>query len=233
MIISLALIFITGIFLGILSEKIKFPKIIFYILIGIVFGPYCLNLLDESLLNISKTLRTIALVIILTRAGLTLNFAELKKIGRPAFFMCFVPAVFEIIGAVLLAPYLLKISLTESLLLGSVLAAVSPAIIVPKMIKLKESGYGKTNNVPSLILASASVDDVIVIVLFYLFLGLNQNQTVNWQEVAFFPLSIINGVLIGILLGLILNYIFKKIKVDSLYKILLILAVSFLLIFLE
>ncbi len=170
--LSLFIIFFFGFLGGYLFEKIKIPKIVFYIVLGILIGPSLLNIVDENLLSISSYLRQIALVIILTRSGLSLDLSTLKKIGRPAFLMCFVPASFEILGITIFGPILLKISYLEAMLLGSVLAAVSPAIVAPRMINLINEGYGKKHHVPELILAGSSCDDIFVIVLFYSFKSL-------------------------------------------------------------
>ena len=167
--LSLFIIFCGGILGGFIFEKNRLPKLVWYIILGILIGPSLLNIVDDTLLSISPYLRQIALVIILTRSGLSLDINNLKKIGRPAILMCFVPACFEIIGILIFAPIFLKISYFESLLLGSVLAAVSPAIVVPRMIKLIEEGYGKNHCVPELIMAGSSCDDIFVIVLFYSF----------------------------------------------------------------
>ena len=172
MLTSLALIFLCGLLLGSIFQKIKLPPLLGMIITGIILGPHTLNLIDQSVLSISSDLRQIALIIILTRAGLNLDINSLKKVGRPAILMCFVPACFEIIGMVLLAPPLLGISILDALIMGTVVAAVSPAVIVPKMLKLIETGYGKDKSIPQMIMAGASVDDVFVIVLFTSFTGL-------------------------------------------------------------
>ncbi|MBQ7250382.1 MAG: cation:proton antiporter, partial [Bacilli bacterium] len=167
--LSSFIIFGGGILGGFLFEKIKLPKLVWYIILGILIGPSLFNIVDDTLLSISSHLRQIALVIILTRSGLSLDIKSLKKIGRPAILMCFLPACFEIAGITIFAPMLLGISYFEALLLGSVLAAVSPAVVVPRMIRLMEEGYGKEHCVPELVMAGASCDDIFVIVLFYSF----------------------------------------------------------------
>lgn len=172
MLFSLALIFLCGMGLGSLFQKLKLPALLGMLLTGILLGPSVLNLLDGSILAVSADLRRIALIIILTRAGLNLDLADLKKVGRPAVLLCFVPASFEILGALVLAPRLLGLSLTEAAVLGAVIAAVSPAVVVPKMLKLMDEGYGTRQSIPQMILAGASVDDVFVIVLFTSFTGL-------------------------------------------------------------
>ena len=176
MLLSISLILLVGMSLGWICKKVKLPSLLGMMLTGIVLGPYVLNLLDESILGISADLRKIALIIILTRAGLGLDLSGLKKIGRPAVLMCFVPASFEIIGIILLAPKLMGLSVLEAAIMGSVLAAVSPAVVVPRMVKLMDEGYGVKKGIPQLILAGASVDDVYVIVLFSTFTGMMQGQ---------------------------------------------------------
>ena len=166
MLTSIAIILLLGLLVGWLFAKIKLPSLLGMIIVGIVLSPYCLNLVDESILAISADLRQIALVIILTRAGLSLNLADLKKVGRPAILMCFVPACVEMLGTIIFAPLLLGVSVLEATIMGSVMAAVSPAVIVPRMIKLMDEGYGTGKSIPQMILAGASVDDVFVIVVF-------------------------------------------------------------------
>ena len=179
MLLSIALILMLGMLLGWLCKKFKLPSLIGMLATGILLGPYVLNVLDASILGISSDLRKIALIIILTRAGLSLDISGLKKIGRPAVMMCFIPATFELIGIVLLAPKLLELSLLEVAIIGTVLAAVSPAVVVPRMVNLMENGYGTKKGIPQLILAGASVDDVYVIVLFTTFTGMAQGKGVD------------------------------------------------------
>ncbi len=233
MFLSLFLIFFLGLLGGFIFEKIRVPHIVWYLCLGILLGPSVLNVIDDSLLNISSILRQIALVIILTRSGLSLNLKVLKEMGRESILMCFLPATFEILGIVIFAPIFLKISYFEALLLGSVLAAVSPAIVVPRMIKLKSEGYGTTNHVPDLILAGSSVDDIYVIVLFYSFKNLVSNNTFNAQLLLQIPLSIILGIALGILVSFIVSFIFKKILMKTSYKIVILLSVSCFMIWLE
>ena len=179
MLLSIALIMLAGMGFSLLCRKIKLPGLFGMVIVGILLGPYVLNLIDPSVLAISAQLRKIALIIILARAGLTLNISDLKKMGRPAILMCFLPATLEMIGTVLLAPKLLSISTMEAALLGAVIGAVSPAVIVPKMIRLIEEGYGTEKGIPQLILAGASADDVYVIVLFSTFTSLVQGGNVS------------------------------------------------------
>ena len=182
MLISIAMILLMGMFMGWICKKIHLPSLTGMILTGIILGPYLLNLIDSSLLNISADLRRIALIIILTRAGLSLDINDLKKVGRPAFLICFVPACLEITGMVILAPKLLGISILDAAIMGTVVGAVSPAVIVPKMLKLMDEGYGIQHSIPQLILAGTSVDDVFVIVLFTAFTGLAQGNSISIRE---------------------------------------------------
>lgn len=233
MLLSIALILIIGMAMGWICQKIKLPSLLGMLITGIVLGPYVLNLLDPGILNISADLRKIALIIILTRAGFGLDISGLKKIGRPAVMMCFVPASFELIGILLLAPRLLGISLIESAIMGSVLAAVSPAVVVPRMVKLMETGYGTKKGIPQLILAGASVDDVYVIVLFTTFTGMIQGKGVSVMSFVNIPLSIILGIVIGILSGFLLAKFFEKVHIRDTSKVLIILSISFILVVIE
>lgn len=230
---SLFIIFTLGILGGIFFEKIKLPKLIWYIILGILISPSVFNIVDESLVNISSYLRQIALVIILTRSGLSLDINNLKKIGRPAFLMCFIPACFEIIGVLILGPLLLDISYLEALLLGSVIAAVSPAIIVPRMIKIKDEGYGNNKNISELILAGASCDDIFVIVLFYSFKSLVSNSNFNIDNIIQIPISIVLGILLGILCGLLIILFIKKSNSNIIINVILMLGMSFGMLTLE
>ena len=230
MLLSISLILIVGMSLGYICQKLKLPSLLGMLITGMILGPYVLNLLDPSILAISTDLRKIALIIILTRAGLGLDLSGLKKLGRPAFLMCFVPATFELIGIVLLAPTLLDLSPLEAAIMGAVLAAVSPAVVVPRMVKLMDEGY---KDIPELILAGASVDDVYVIVLFSTFIGMIQGKGANIISFVNIPISIILGILIGLLLGLLLSYFFKNIHIRDTSKVLIILSISLLLVVLE
>lgn len=233
MLFSLALIFLCGMLLGGLFSKLRLPPLLGMLLTGIVLGPYMLNALDASILSISADLRQIALIIILTRAGLNLDIQDLKKVGRPAVLMCFVPACFEIAGMLLLAPRLLGLSLLDSAILGTVIAAVSPAVVVPKMLKLMDEGYGIGQSIPQLIMAGASVDDVFVIVLFTSFTGLAASGSFSGLELLKIPTSIVLGVAAGIIFGLLLALLFRRIHMRDSLKVLIILSVSFLLVSLE
>lgn len=230
--LSLFIIFSAGILGGFIFEKIKLPKLIFYIILGILIGPSVFNIVDDALINISSYLRQIALVIILTRSGLSLDINNLKKIGRPAILMCFIPATFEIIGITIFAPLFLSISYLEALLLGSVLAAVSPAIVVPRMIKLMDEGYNK-NNVPELVMAGASCDDIFVIVLFYSFKELVKTSTFNAWNISQIPISIITGIVLGLIIGLLMVAIINHLKLNKVINVILMLGLSFGMIALE
>lgn len=233
MLLSISLILLVGMSVGWICKKMKLPSLLGMLITGIVLGPYMLNLLDDSILGISAELRKIALIIILTRAGLGLDLSGLKKIGRPAVLMCFVPASLELLGILLIAPKLLGISMLEAAILGAVLAAVSPAVVVPRMVKLMEEGYGVREGIPQLILAGASVDDVYVIVLFSTFLGMIQGESASVIHFINIPISIFLGVGIGFLIGVILAYYFKKVHIRDTSKVLIILSISLLLVVLE
>ena len=194
MFLSIALILLVGMTMGWICKKIKLPALIGMIATGIILGPYVLDLLDPKILDISEELRKIALVIILTRAGLGLDVKGLKKIGRPAILMCFVPASFELAGMLLLAPRILGVTYMEAAIMGAVLAAVSPAVVVPRMVKLTEEGYGMDKAIPQLILAGASLDDVFVIVLFTTFTSLATGNSVSISSFINIPISIIIGI---------------------------------------
>lgn len=230
MLTSLAYIFLLGLLLGAVFNKLKLPSLIGMIMAGILLGPYVWNVLDDSILNISSQLRQLALVIILTRAGLSLNIGDLKKVGRPAILMCFVPALLEVLGVIWIAPRLFNVTVLEAAIMGSVLAAVSPAVIVPRMIKLMEEGYGEEKSIPQMILAGASVDDVFVIVLFTAFTSLATGGSVSAMQFVQIPISIILGILLGLAVGYILVRYFKAFHMRDSVKVLIILSVSFLML---
>ena len=233
MLFSLALIFLLGIVLGSIFNRLKLPQLLGMLLTGIILGPYLLNLLDPKILSISTDLRQIALIIILTRAGLNLDINDLKKVGRPAVLMCFVPATFEILGMIIFAPKFLGLGLLDSAILGTVIAAVSPAVVVPKMLKLMEDGYGTEEGIPQLIMAGASVDDVFVIVLFTSFIGLASNGTFSALNLIKIPTSIFFGISVGFLCAILLIYFFKKVHIRDSMKVIIILNISFLLVTFE
>lgn len=233
MLLSIALIMLVGMAAAVLSKKVGLPGLVGMILTGAILGPCVLNLIDDSILNISAELRKIALIIILTRAGLTLDLDDLKRAGRPALLMCFLPASFEILGMILVAPHLLHISILEAAILGAVIAAVSPAVVVPKMIQLMEEGYGMNKQIPQIILAGASVDDVFVIVLFTSFTGLAQGDQISVMKFVNIPISIIAGILIGAVIGIALGIFFTKVHMRDTIKVIIILSLAFILVSLE
>lgn len=235
---SLALILLVGLAMGTICEKIKLPRIIGMLITGIVLGPYVLDLFDPSILSISAELRKIALIIILLKAGLSLNLSDLKKVGRPAVMMSFVPASFEIIGYIIFAPIILGINRVEAAVMGAVLGAVSPAVVVPRMVQLMEEKYGTDKSIPQMILAGASCDDIFVIVLFTTFLGMSQGEKASVMEFVNIPISIVLGVIAGAAAGFILYFIFEtaykhKRCIRNSTKLIVILGVSFLLVTVE
>ncbi|HBG1251290.1 TPA: cation:proton antiporter [Clostridioides difficile] len=233
MLTSLALIFLLGMASGGIFKRIKLPNLLGMLLTGIILGPYVLNLIDNSILDISSDLRKIALIIILTRAGLSLDINDLKKVGRPAVLMCFIPATFEIIGMIVLAPKLLGVSILEAAVMGAVVGAVSPAIIVPKMLKLMEEGYGTEKSIPQMLLAGTSIDDIFVIVMFTVFTGLAQGNSISAISFLQIPVSIILGAIAGAVIGICLAVFFKKVHMRDSAKGVLLLSISFLMISLE
>lgn len=233
MLTSIALILLLGLLLGSIFSKMRLPGLLGMMIAGIVLSPHAFNLIDKSILSISADLRQIALVIILTRAGLSLDAADLKRAGRPAILMCFVPACTEITGTIILAPILLDVTVLEAAIIGSVIAAVSPAVIVPRMIKLIDEGYGKKHSIPQLLLAGASVDDVFVIVVFTALISLASTGTVSAISFLQIPVSILTGIGTGTAMGSILVIFFKKFHMRDSVKILIILSFSFLLLELQ
>lgn len=233
MLTSLAFIFLLGMFLGYFFMKLKLPGLLGMLFTGIILGPYVLNALQPSLLSVSVDLRQLALVIILTRAGLALDIKDLMKVGRPALLMCFLPACFEIVGIMLIAPPLLHISLLDAAIMGSVVAAVSPAIIVPKMLNLMDQRYGTNKSIPQMIMAGGSVDDVFVIVMFTAFTGLALGGKISPISFLQIPVSIVTGLIVGIFLGWCMTLYFKRYHMRDSVKVLILLSVSFLLVALE
>lgn len=233
MLTSLGIIFAFGLFFGYLSKLLKLPSLVGMMLAGVLVGPSFLNLINNDTLTVASELRQLALVIILTRAGLTLNIKDLKKVGFSAVLMCFLPALFEILATTFIAHKVFNLSYLNSALMGTVLGAVSPAVIVPRMIKVINEGYGKKNSVPQLILAGASADDIFVIVLFYSLLSLSLNNSFSPLNIIQIPTSILLGAFVGIVLGVVLNKFYSKFKLDLTIKIIILLSISFLLLELE
>ena len=238
MLTSLSFIFLVGLAMAAICQRIRLPRIIGMLLTGIVLGPYVLDLLEPSILSISSELRQMALIIILLKAGLSLNLADLKKVGRPAVMLSCVPASFELLGYVLFAPMILGINRIEAAVMGAVLAAVSPAVVVPRMVKLMETGYGTKKSIPQMILAGASCDDIFVIVLFSTFSGMAQGGSARLMDFANIPVSIVSGILLGAVTGWLLSLFFetayaKEHYVRNSMKVIIVLGVSFLLMSVE
>ena len=238
MLTSLAFIFLIGLSMAAICQKLKLPRIIGMLITGIVLGPYVLDLLDPSILSISSELRQMALIIILLKAGLSLDLSDLKKVGRPAIMMSFVPASFEILAFFLFAPYLLGVSRMEAAVMGAVLGAVSPAVVVPRMVQLMDSKYGTEKSIPQLVMAGASCDDIFVIVLFTTFVSMAQGGHVNIMDFVNIPISMILGILLGAVVGYVLSIFFEtayahKHCVRNSMKVIIILGVSFMLMAIE
>lgn len=233
MILSIAYIIIIGFILKSIFEKFQIPGLPGLLLTGILLGPQLLNLIHPDLLSVSPDLREMALVVILTRVGLSVDLKDLKKAGRPAILLCFLPAVFEIVAIAIFAPILLDIRRLDALVLGTVLAAVSPAVIVPGMLRLLDSGHGKDKCIPQMLLAGASMDDIFAIMLFTAFMGIHKGQSFHPFILARVPISIVSGLLAGISIGLFLVFVFKRFHMRDTVKVLLVLALSFFFIGIE
>jgi len=234
MFVSLSIIFLVGVLISIIFPKIRIPSLIGFLLLGI--GMQYLGLMDDSLLNISSDIRNIALVIILLKAGLSLNFRDLKKVGRPAILLCFIPATFEIIAMAIVGPLMLGLSVVESLIIGTVLGAVSPAVVVVRMANLIDKNIGTKNSVPQMIIAGSSADDVYCIVLFMALVNmLAHGSGTNFDPMTLIkiPTSLIFGVGAGIILGLLCSLVFKKIHIRDTYKIIILIGLSVLLLYVE
>ncbi|WP_296257035.1 cation:proton antiporter [uncultured Ezakiella sp.] len=238
MLTSLGLILLVGLALGAICKKIKLPSIVGMLVTGILLGPFVLDLLDPSILNISADLRKMALIIILIKAGLSLDLADLKKVGRPAILLSFLPATFEIMAYVIFAPKIFGISTIDAALMGSVLAAVSPAVVVPRMVYMIENKIGTKKGIPQMIMAGASCDDIFVIVLFTSFLSMAQGGVLSPIEFLNVPISIILGIILGAMIGYILYYFFENAfnnnrMIRNSTKLIIILTISFMIMALE
>lgn len=238
MILSLGLILIVGMVFAKIFDKLKLPRIIGMLLTGIILGPQVLNLLDVNVLKISSDLRTIALIVILIKAGLSLDIKDLKKVGPEAILLSFLPASFEILAYGFFVPRLLDLDLINALLMGAVMAAVSPAIVVPRMVKLIDEGYGKDESIPQMILAGASCDDVFVLVLFSTFLAMAKGEGFSYRSLIKVPISIVLGISLGVVIGFLLYIFFEKRYKNGSYirnssKVIIILAIAFLLVSLD
>ncbi len=227
MLTDLAIIFIFGIFMALIFEKIGLAPIIGMLIAGIIISPNQMNLVSENIFNLSNDLRQIALVVILSRAGLTLNFEKLKKVGRPAILLSFLPASIEMLAIIFLAQRFFSLDVIDAGIMAAVLAAVSPAIVVPRMIKLIDEGYGADKNIPEMILAGASVDDVFVIVFFSSFLALKTGGQLSAMSFINIPISIITGVIFGIIIGKVFAFIFEKIDINEIYKAMIFISIAF------
>ncbi len=233
MLTSLAYIIILGLVLGYLCTKLRLPSLIGMLLAGICLGPYCFDLISPEILNVSIEIRKIALVIILLRAGLALNINELKQVGRPALLLCFVPASVEMLGFILLAPPLLGVSVLDAAIMGSVVAAVSPAVVVPKMLGLMEQKIGTDKGIPQMIMAGGSVDDVFVIVIFTALTTLASGGAVSASSFASIPISIVLGLSVGLASGYLMAFYFKHFHLRDTVKLLIVLSVSFVFLSVE
>ena len=233
MLISIAAVLIFGITLGKISEKFKIPGLFGMIIGGILIGPYVLNILSDDMLRISPDIRKIALIVILTRAGISLDVEDLKKSGIASLFLCFLPATFEIAGCVLLAPYLLKISVLDAAIMGCVLAAVSPAVVVPRMINLIDKRYGTKRGIPQMILTGASVDDIYVIVLFTAFIALRTGGDFTIKSLFIIPISIILGIGVGTITGIVYRKVISYIRLSNIEELVLVLSISLILVYFE
>ena len=238
MLTSLAFIFLVGLSMAAICQKLKLPRIIGMLITGIVLGPYVLDLLDPSILSISSELRQMALIIILLKAGLSLDLSDLKKVGRPAIMVSCVPASFEILAFFLFAPYLLGVSRIEAAVMGAVLGAVSPAVVVPRMVQLMDSRYGTQKSIPQLVMAGASCDDIFVIVLFTTFVSMAQGGQVHIMDFVNIPISIVLGIVLGAFVGFLLSMFFEtayahKHCVRNSMKVIIVLGVSFMLMAIE
>lgn len=233
MLFGVALIILIGFSLSGIFSKMKLPGLLGMILTGIILGPYVLNLISPEILGISADLREIALIVILARAGLTLDLKDLKKVGRPALLMCFIPATAEILLITFIGPLLFDMTYLEAAIMGSVVAAVSPAVVVPAMIKIMERRYGGDKKIPQLIMAGASIDDIYTITLFVIFMGMYKGSGFNVSSLLRIPVSLVLGLTLGVACGILLVWIFKKIHMRDTIKVLLILGAAFLMVTLE
>ena len=233
MFLSLALIILVGISLFSILDKIKLPGLLAFLLTGIFLGPYVLDLISSDILNISSELRQIALVVILIRAGLSLDINDLKKVGRPALLLSFIPATLEIIIIGLISPLLFDLTYLEGFIMGSVIAAVSPAVIVPRMISLIEKKKDTQKKIPQLILAASSIDDIYVITIFSILIQVYEKSSFAFNDIFLLPVSIISGLALGFFTGYILVYLFKKLHFRDTIKVMILFAISFLMIVIE
>ena len=233
MLVSIACILLFGILFGRLSEKFKIPSLFGMIIAGIIIGPFGLSFISQEINYLSPEIRKIALIVILTRAGLTLSLKDLKKAGISSFLLCFVPATLEIVGCILLAPIFLGIKRIDAAIMGAVLAAVSPAVVVPRMIKLIDEKYGTDKAIPQMVLTGASMDDIYVIILFTSFISLKLGGDISIKSIIIPLFSIVLGILVGVAIGYLYNLFFSKVKIDEMIEFMVIISITFLMIYFE
>lgn len=233
MFLSLGLIILLSISLYAIFTWLKLPGLLAFLITGILLGPYVIDVIDQTILGISAELRKIALVVILIRAGLSLDINDLKKVGRSAILLSFIPATFEIIAIGLLAPLLFDISMLQAFIMGAVIAAVSPAVIVPRMIDLIHKKKGTNKQIPQLVLAASSIDDIFVIIVFTILVQVYEAQSFAFTDVLLLPISLLGGIILGFLIGYGLVYLFKHMHFRDTLKVLILFAISFLLIYAE
>jgi solute carrier family 9B (sodium/hydrogen exchanger), member 1/2 len=233
MLLSLSIIILSSLFMSAIFTKLKIPRIIGILCTGIIIGPYVLDLIAPEILFISTDLRQVALIVILVRAGLSLDLKDLKKVGKPAILLSFIPATFEMVGITLLAPLFFDITYLEATIMGSIVAAVSPAVVVPRMIELMKHQKGQKHQVPQLILAGASLDDIYVIVLFMSFIQAEQSGSFQWTNILMIPVSILSGAMLGFVTGRFMAYAFKKYHTRDTIKVLMMFSFAFLFVTLE
>lgn len=233
MLLSIGMIILAGLLLGWIVSKIQLPRIIGMLLAGMLLGPYVLNVLDSSIIDMSGDLRKIALIIIIAKAGLSLDITDLKRIGRPAIMLCFVPATLELIAFVLFAPFIMGVTLLQAAILGAVMGAVSPAVTVPRLTKMIDEGIGVKKGIPQMLIAGASADDIYVIVLFTTLVGLEAGGNMNALSLLRIPEEIILGAVTGGILGVILAVYFKKVHIRDSLKVTIIMAFSMILYWIE
>lgn len=233
MLLSIGLLILVGLMMGWLFSKLHLPRIIGMLLGGIILGPHFLNLLNPIIMDVSGDLRKIALIIIIAKAGLSLNVTDLKRIGRPAVMLCFIPATFELLAFVIFAPAIMGVTLLQAAILGAVMGAVSPAVTVPRLTKMIDDGYGTKKRIPQMLIAGASADDIYVIVLFSTLVSLEAGGTLSAINFLRIPMEIILGAITGAVIGVALSFYFKKIHLRDSLKITIIMAINMLLYWFE
>lgn len=233
MLLSIGLIILTGLLMGWVFSKLYLPRIIGMLIAGIILGPQVLNVLDTSVISMSGDLRKIALIIIIAKAGLSLNISDLRRIGRPAVMLCFIPATLELLAFVLFAPLIMDVTVLQAAILGAVMGAVSPAVTVPRLTKMIDDGYGVKKGIPQMLIAGASADDIYVIVLFSTLVGLEAGGSVSVLNFLRIPMEIVSGAVLGTVLGIFMALYFKKVHMRDSLKVTIIMAVNMLLYWFE